>query len=277
MGRYEEALPYLRAGVDGARRALSPEHPQTLKGINNLGTLLVRSGDLAGGASLLQEALSIRRKTLGDDDISTLMSINNLAQLLFQSDRLDEALVLAREALERRQRTLGGDHPNTLMSMGTVGSILEAKGEKAEAFGYMEAARAGMVEALGQDHWVTLETTRGVANLHVDLGRPGEALTILDGMEKDARRVFIEGNRPRLGSFFTTRGRSRTALGDFAAAEADFQQAVEVLGDPLPTDKRGKRLRTLLVELYERWHVENPTGGYDAKAAKWRDMAAPPS
>lgn len=279
-GRYEEALPYMRAGVDGARRVLGPEDPQTLKGIGNLGALLVRSGDIEAGAPLLQEALSIRRRTLGDDHPQTLMSIYNLSQLFLQSDRLDEALALGREALEGRQRTLGGDHPSTWMAMGSVGQILEAKGEKAEALGYLEAARAGLVATLGQDHWITLEATRGVANLHVEMGRPGEALAVLDAMEKDARRVFVEGNRPRLGSFFITRGRSRTALGDFAAAEADFQQALEVLGDPLPADKRAQRLRTVLVELYERWHAENPTGGYDAKAAEWRerrDKAAPPS
>lgn len=48
-----------------------------------------------------------------------------------------------------------------------------------------------------------------------------------------------------------------------------------VLGNPLPADKRGQRLRTLLVELYERWHAENLTGGYDAKAAEWKGKAAP--
>jgi hypothetical protein len=59
-------------------RVLGPEHPHTLRSVNNLAALLERKGDYAGAQPLYERALEAGAG-VGPEHPDTLMSVNNLA------------------------------------------------------------------------------------------------------------------------------------------------------------------------------------------------------
>src|SRR5271167_4555908 len=65
QGKYQEAIPIAKRGVEVAKRAPGPEHPETADALNNLGFLFNKIGDYAKAEPLYQEALRIRQKVLG--------------------------------------------------------------------------------------------------------------------------------------------------------------------------------------------------------------------
>jgi hypothetical protein len=46
MGKLEKAEPYFREDLEGMRRVLGDDHPDTLTSINNMGGLLYSQGKL---------------------------------------------------------------------------------------------------------------------------------------------------------------------------------------------------------------------------------------
>ena len=62
------------------RRALGPEHADTLASMNDLAETLRNQGDLSAARKLHEEALDIRRRVLGPDHPDTLASMNNLLE-----------------------------------------------------------------------------------------------------------------------------------------------------------------------------------------------------
>ncbi len=277
-GRLEEALEYGKSGVEGAREVLEPDHLDFHTALNNLGVLYARTGDSESAAPLIEEALTIRRKILGGEHEDTLMAATNLAALLMRLERYEEADVHARAALEVRRRVLGDEHPNTMLSMGTVGFIADRQGNYEEALKYLGEAAEVQSRTLGPDHWITLESKLTVGDVLTKLDRPGEARELLRSIEPDARRVFVEAHRYRLGRLLARRGVAEAALANFETAERNLLEAQEILRELQKAHANHyQRVLKELQDLYEAWHVANPSAGHDEQARDWQDRRDPES
>ena len=79
--------------VEASKEGLGPRHPDTLRAVSNLASLLQAKGLLDEARPLYEEALQAQRETLGDRDPSTLISIRNMGGLLQAMGKLDEASV----------------------------------------------------------------------------------------------------------------------------------------------------------------------------------------
>jgi tetratricopeptide (TPR) repeat protein len=64
MGRHAEALPYYHEALEGNRRVLGNEHPDTLISIHTVGRFLRERGQLEEAEALGAEAVAGARKSL---------------------------------------------------------------------------------------------------------------------------------------------------------------------------------------------------------------------
>jgi tetratricopeptide (TPR) repeat protein len=64
MGDLAAARPYLERALDITEKALGPDHPDTVRSLNNLGGLLKTMGDLAAARPYYERALAITEKAL---------------------------------------------------------------------------------------------------------------------------------------------------------------------------------------------------------------------
>ncbi len=168
-GRLEEAKRNFEKAV-----RLSGDDPtgelRRATGLNNLGYVLQKLGDLDAAERAYLQALEIRRRILGPEDASVAQSLSNLAELRRAQRRFEEARKLYEQAIRLRTRLSGPEHPDLVPALSGL-ALLEAeagKGEKARQL--LERCVAIRKKAFGPDHPRTLEALANLAGLEASLG-----------------------------------------------------------------------------------------------------------
>jgi tetratricopeptide (TPR) repeat protein len=109
LGLDPQAESLLARALDIRRRALGPEHRDTLSSLSSLAKTLDEGGRYADAEKLEREAVGIQRRILGPEHPDTLNSVNNLANILNDERQYPEAEKLNREVFESRRHVLGPD------------------------------------------------------------------------------------------------------------------------------------------------------------------------
>ena len=144
-----------------------PDHPDTLKSMNNLANSYDILGRYAEALKLFEETLALRKAKLGPDHPDTLQSMSNLAVGYDTVGRATDALKLREETLVLLKAKLGPDHPDTLTGMSNLGLSYTALGRHAEALKLFEETLALRKVRLGPDHPDTGLTIYNIACCHV--------------------------------------------------------------------------------------------------------------
>ena len=173
-GRYEEAEPLFRRGLEARERTLGKDHPDTLSSVDNLAALYHDQGRYEEAEPLFRRGLEARERTFGKDHPQTLTSVNNLAMLYRAQGRYGEAEPLLRRVLEASERTLGRDHPGTLASANNLAALCVSQGRYGEAEPLLGRVLEASERAFGEDHPQTLTSVNNLAMLYRDQGRFGE-------------------------------------------------------------------------------------------------------
>jgi eukaryotic-like serine/threonine-protein kinase len=155
-----------------------PEHPDTLKSMNNLANSYEALGRHADALKLREETLALQKAKLGPDDPNTLASMNNLALSYKALGRHADALKLHQETLALQKAKLGPDHPGTLNSMNNLALSYAALGRYGDALKLNEETLALRKAKLGPEHPDTLYSMNNLAITYRDLGRYGDALKL---------------------------------------------------------------------------------------------------
>ena len=155
-----------------------PDHPDTLKSMNNLAASYTDLGRHAEALKLHQETLALRKAKLGPDHPDTLMSMNNLANSYAVLGRHADALKLHEETLALQKAKLGADHPDTLASMNNLAASYRFLGRHAESLKLQAETLALTKATLGPDHPDTLISMNNLAASYQALGRHAEALKL---------------------------------------------------------------------------------------------------
>lgn len=158
---------------------LGPDHPDTLKAVNNLGQSRSLQRRREEAEPLYRRALEGRRRVLGDDDPFTLVTMNNLANLCQETDRFDEAESLLRQALAIQRRVHGVLHKNTITTLGNLATLLMQRDRKDEAIAMHREAHDASSQTLGADHVMTAKTGSRLGAALQKSGRAQEAEAIL--------------------------------------------------------------------------------------------------
>ncbi len=87
--------------------ALGPDHPDTIKSLNELADAYLLAGRIAESIPRYEEALRLRKVKLGPDHRDTLDSMGDLAVAYYYAGRIAEAIPLAEETLRLKDANLG--------------------------------------------------------------------------------------------------------------------------------------------------------------------------
>src|SRR5262249_43226664 len=131
-GQLDRAEQLLRRNLDGCRKTLGDNHPDTIGTMQSLGVVLQGQGRYAEAEPLLDQALA-RRRVIGEDLPLTLATMANLASIRESLRQLDRAEALRREVLERTRKRFGASSPPAADALDRLGECLLKQQRAAEA------------------------------------------------------------------------------------------------------------------------------------------------
>ncbi|HEY0733475.1 MAG TPA: tetratricopeptide repeat protein [Herpetosiphonaceae bacterium] len=158
LGNYAEARRYVEQALAIQQQLCGTDHPDTARGLSNLGVVLWRQGEYAEAQRRLEQALAIQERVLGLEHPDTAQSVYTLGGVLWFQGRYAEARRYAEQAVAIQRLVLGAEHPATARSLSSLGVVMESLGEYAEAQRYLEQALAIQEQILGAEHPDTAQT-----------------------------------------------------------------------------------------------------------------------
>src|SRR5262249_37264224 len=181
---------HYRKALELRRGALGPEHPDTLKVVNQLGGMLYHlEGRSDECVALQRQDLETCRRVLGAEHPTTLEAVANLA-ILLNGRKPDEAESLYRENLDAIRRVWGDDFITQVALRGFAFLLSrQARWNEAESIHRERWERAR--RAYGPEHPFTLSPVVDLTELFVTQGE-------LRGAEPLARQA-LERRRHALG------------------------------------------------------------------------------
>lgn len=241
------------------RRSLGGDQDRTIAGLmDGLGANLIYQKRLSEADSVLQSALTLKRKTVDPTswDIST--TLNNLAGVHQKRGQHADAIPLLREAVSIRKAIIG-DHPDIGTALSNLGQSLIETDSLSEAESVLNEGLGIYQRTLGPDHNWNAYIIRRLSSLHRKRGE----YTMAESRARDALRI------DRNAGFEETNWRiiyDRNVLADALIAQEKFGEAEETLmpmaeilrstsPDELPGDvgRRSSGVYRRLVTLYEKW------------------------
>jgi tetratricopeptide (TPR) repeat protein/tRNA A-37 threonylcarbamoyl transferase component Bud32 len=190
LGEPEHAVTQIERALALRRRALGPDHPDTMTSANNLAGAYQAVGRLNESLALLEDTLKRRETTLGTDHAATLATRDDLAHLKLDTGRLADALRLLTDTLRRREAKLGPGHLETLTSKNNLAVVYRDAGRLADALPLYEEVLTGRRSALGPDHPDTLFSMNNLASTYREAGRVDEALRLFQEALQRRRAVL---------------------------------------------------------------------------------------
>ena len=142
----------MSVALEKRKRVLGGDHPDTLRGMCDLGALYSEMDRLDETERLWRTALEGQKRVLGEDHMDTLGTMGNLATLHYLREQYDEAEALMTENLIAMERVLGGDHLFTLYAMSNLAEVQFLQGRYAESEALMLEALDRFKRLLGEQH-----------------------------------------------------------------------------------------------------------------------------
>jgi tetratricopeptide (TPR) repeat protein len=224
---YSEARPLYERALAIAEKALGPEHSLTARSLNNLATLLLSQGDLAGARPLFERALAIDEKVLGREHPSMATRLNNLALLLKEQGDLAGARPLFERALAIAEKALGSEHRTTAGSLNNLASLLQAQGDLAGARPLFEHVLAIHERALGPEHPDTATSLSYLASLLQAQGDLAGARPLFERASAISEKA-LRPEHPDTARSVGNLARLLQAQGDLASARPLFERALAI-------------------------------------------------
>jgi non-specific serine/threonine protein kinase/serine/threonine-protein kinase len=164
-----------KAVAEARARVLGAEHPQTLRAMLNLSTILARVKRFDDAIALQQRVAEARTRLLGAAHPDTLFIELNRAATLFQAGQPQAALAQLDRILPLARRVLGDRHPQVQMGYDIRAQAADALGNHALAIASYRELLALRDTALGADDVRTIDAAWQLEGLLRRSGKTGEA------------------------------------------------------------------------------------------------------
>ena len=230
MGFLAKAQAQLEQAVDLTRRALGPDHADTLDSMEELEVLYNYQGKYAPAEALATKILEVRRRVLGRDHKDTLGAMHNLAFVYSnQGDRTRAAALMA-EVLEGERRVQGDENRDTLTVMHNLATQYRALGKFPEAERLLKKALELRRKVLGPAHPSTLGSMYALGMTYVSEGKFDEAESLLTEASETRRQTLGEENWETIIS--------QNGIGILYRAEGKYAEAESILTRTLEARRR---------------------------------------
>ncbi|HUU03343.1 MAG TPA: tetratricopeptide repeat protein [Myxococcota bacterium] len=192
-------------------RALKAVFLESTRSMGNLGHLRAVKGDLESAGSLLEKALSIRRRLYLKDSPQLASAQNNLAGLRVAAGRFAEAEKLYKRALAIRERFLGKHHIMTAATQFGLAQLLLLRREYTRAEPLIKEALATRRARLPGDHPLAAMSLIQLGELQQIMGRYTEAIVNLQKgiallQNRHASGINLVNSRLSLAAVWTELG-----------------------------------------------------------------------
>ncbi|HEV2842944.1 MAG TPA: tetratricopeptide repeat protein [Chthoniobacterales bacterium] len=258
--KFREAVPIAQKSLELSEKALGPDHPDTVRALNNLAGLHYSLGDYAQAEPLYQRALKIREKALGPDHPDTAQALNNVAVVYDSLGDYAKAEPLHQRALKIREKALGLDHPDTAGSLNNLGELYRSKGDYAQAEPLYQRALKISEKALGPDHPDTGPALNNLAALYYSMGNYAKAEPLYQRALKISEKA-LGPDHPDTAQALNNLALLYYSRGDYAKPEPLYQRALKIREKASPDHPGTATVLSNLAELY------NSQGNY-AKAER---------
>ena len=133
LGRYGEAVAYLRQNLELVRRLEGPTHPAVAQAYNDLAWTLLRDDKAEEAVELLRRSLATYRENYSDDHPKVSIALMNMGNALVVLDRPEEALPFHEQGVKAMTQGWGPEHSYTASAINNLGNSLHAAGRFEEA------------------------------------------------------------------------------------------------------------------------------------------------
>ena len=198
MDRLSEAEVMYRRVIQGRKKVLGPEYPDTLMSMNGLATVLSNQGKHEEAEETSQCVLELRGSVLGKDHPDTLISMDNLASMYSTQAQWKEAEDLFVKVMKTRKRMFGEEFPDTLISINNLASLYWSQGRSKNTAlnGYLEVVklllRIDNLDIISEDTDVRVALSLLVGSQHSEMINKLLEMDDVDFNSKDAdTRMFL--------------------------------------------------------------------------------------
>ncbi len=222
QAQLDEAETLVRAGLATAQRHLAPMHPQVIKGITALGTVLIERGEYDSARVVLQQALQLESSK--PDTLVRADILRQLANAHFYTGDYAASDSLNQQLLAIHRKVYGPAHPLVAGDLLNLGASQQNRGEYAAAERYHREALAITGSFYGTDHpeYASNLTMVGRA-LAFQVGKHGEAGAVLTRALRIQEQAYGTAH-PRVASALNDLGNVAVTQADYAAAERYFRR-----------------------------------------------------
>jgi serine/threonine protein kinase/tetratricopeptide (TPR) repeat protein len=251
LGRYADAAPILAQTLEAKRRELGDRDPSTLTSIFNLAGLYYSLADVQQAERLYREAYEGRAEVLGDADPKTISSVMMLGRALFELKQYDESDEVLNRALGVVEERLDPGHPMRLSLMEAIAESALRRGEPERADPLYAEVIELRTQHQGPDHALTIHAMGQLAITRFELGRFGDALSLVEEASERQAGVLPEGHWSRAMKTVLA-GRCHAGLGHPEQAEPllvdGLRAVIAALG---PDHQRALAATDALIEFYQ--------------------------
>ncbi len=177
---YPLALERLREALAINERVLGPDHPEVNLVVYNMANVLQDQERHQEAKAYYERVLAFDERQFGPGHPNVAEDLSGIANCLADMGKLEEAESYLQRALAIQVKAQGPDHPAvSFMRVNLAGVYLRQK-DYAQALEHYRKALSIAEKSLGPGHRYVGEDLKGVGRSLVELGRPGEALPLLE-------------------------------------------------------------------------------------------------
>ena len=256
LNSFAKAQEHLERAADLRKRALGPEHPDTLTSMDELGVLYTYQGKYPQAEALLSKVLEARQRILGPRRKETLSTMSNLGVAIsYEGDNARVAPLFA-SLLETEKQVQGEAHPDTLSVMDSLASTYMRLGRFAEAEPLYQREVELDRRVLGPEHPDTINGVHNLATAYRADGKYAQADALFAEALAARRKTFGDDHWETQDTVFSL-AISYRAQGRYPEAASLMERAAGKLGRGLgPEHPLTLQVQYNLAEVYRlqgRW------------------------
>ncbi len=220
MGRYREAQEHYQQALATYQKVLGPAHPDVAMCMTNLAWVLRMQDQQSQAMALYRKSLRIFEDAFGSQHEKVAAVLTNLASALQESEEpghQEQARQYYLRALQITETVLGPAHPKVSVVLVNLGLLDNDTHQYQRALTTCQRGLAIAGKSLGPQHPMVGHQLHCIAEAHLGLGRPAEAIAPLTRALALFEAKAIDPNHVAVVMFLLARARWQTGQQGTAA------------------------------------------------------------